>query len=161
MREIFNSYTLTELKKLATSYNKKVKIAGVSKMKKPELINELLKHEKHFKDLKAKPKATPKKTTQKLKKNKEPEYSAELKKLLNEYFGKFIKLREEGKLTDKNEKELDKAYSDKLVRLLKKNNVDITKDSYWFRGNKGFKKTLQIVLLKFKKIEDLPNYKKI
>jgi hypothetical protein len=52
MREIFESYPLVELRKLATSYNKNVKITRVSTLKKAELINELMKHTQHFKDLK-------------------------------------------------------------------------------------------------------------
>lgn len=74
MRDIFNSYTLTELRKIATGYNKNVKITGVHKKNKTELINELMKHTQHFKSLKmkdkkpkrplkeVKPKITPKPT---------------------------------------------------------------------------------------------------
>lgn len=56
MRDIFNSYTLTELRKIASGYNKNVKIAGIHKKNKTELINELMKHTQHFKSLKMKDK---------------------------------------------------------------------------------------------------------
>ena len=48
MRDIFESYPLYKLRKLATNYNKNVKISGVHKMKKVELIDELMKHTEHF-----------------------------------------------------------------------------------------------------------------
>lgn len=53
-KEIFNSYNVSELRKFASGYNRNVKIAGASKMKKDALINELLKHKQHFKDVKMK-----------------------------------------------------------------------------------------------------------
>lgn len=54
MRDIFNSYNVGELRKFATSYNKNVKITGVAKMKKNELVEALMKHTQFFKDVKKK-----------------------------------------------------------------------------------------------------------
>lgn len=54
MKEIFETYNLSELRKFARQYNKAVKIAGASKMSKDELISALLKHKKFFKDIKKK-----------------------------------------------------------------------------------------------------------
>lgn len=54
MRDIFETYSISELRKLASGYNKNVKIAGASKMTKPDLITELMKHTQFFKDVKKK-----------------------------------------------------------------------------------------------------------
>lgn len=54
MKVIFESYNVAELRKFASSYNKDVKIVGASKMKKADLINELMKHKDKFKNLKTK-----------------------------------------------------------------------------------------------------------
>lgn len=56
MRDILNTYNLTELRKIASSYNRKVKISGVWKMGKAQLIEELMKFEEHIKDIKPKEK---------------------------------------------------------------------------------------------------------
>ena len=64
MRDIFNSYNVTELRRLAVERNKKVKIAGVAKMKKEDLVEALKKHKEHFKDLKMKPKISERKQRQ-------------------------------------------------------------------------------------------------
>lgn len=101
MREIFNSYTLTELRKIAVEYNKNVKISGVSKMKKEELINEMMKHQQHFKDLKPKPKKIVKSPEQK-KQDKKDEDERLNKKAYRKIVNEFVKPAKAEK--DENEK---------------------------------------------------------
>ena len=60
MRLIFESYTVPELRVLAREHNKQVKIAGINKMKKPELIEAMMKHQDKFKKVQMKVKSTPK-----------------------------------------------------------------------------------------------------
>jgi 2-phospho-L-lactate transferase/gluconeogenesis factor (CofD/UPF0052 family) len=57
MKDILNSYTVPELRVLARSHNKEVKIAGINKLKKPELIEAMMKHEDKFKKVQMKVKA--------------------------------------------------------------------------------------------------------
>lgn len=57
MRLIFESYTVPELRVLAREHNKQVKIAGINKMKKPELIEAMMKHQDKFKKVEMKVKA--------------------------------------------------------------------------------------------------------
>lgn len=105
MREIFNSYTLTELRKIAVQYNKNVKISGVSKMKKEELINEMMKHQQHFKDLKSKPKKIVKSPEQK-KQEKEDEDERLNKRAYRKIINDFVKPAK----AEKDEKEKLKKY---------------------------------------------------
>lgn len=60
MRLIFQSYTVPELRVLARQHNKEVKIAGINKMKKPELIEAMMKHQDKFKKVQMKGKAVKK-----------------------------------------------------------------------------------------------------
>lgn len=96
MKEIFNSYNVSELRKLASGYNKKVKIVGASKMKKPELVEALLKHKEHFKDLKMKEVKKPTKPTTKptTKQTTKPQPKAKLteeqKKQKSSFFNKMV-----------------------------------------------------------------------
>lgn len=71
MRDIFNSYNVDELRKFATKYNKNVKIAGASKMKKNELVDALMKHTQFFKDVKKKSDTKPAEKKEPVK-NKKP-----------------------------------------------------------------------------------------
>ena len=56
MRAIFESYTLAELRKLARTHNKEMKITGVGTVKKKELIDKLMRWQNKFQDLPMSPK---------------------------------------------------------------------------------------------------------
>lgn len=73
MREIFETYNVLELRKIAMDYNKHTSIANVHKLNKNELINEMVKHSDHdfFKSLQSKTKA-PTKTAKKPRKKNSP-----------------------------------------------------------------------------------------
>jgi hypothetical protein len=98
MRDILNSYTVSELKKEVSKYNKKVSIRGISKMTKSELVNEMMKHQDIFNYLKKKqkapkpaPKPAPKKESKPAPAPKEDEsYPLPLKKLTPDKIKKFI-----------------------------------------------------------------------
>ena len=105
MRDIFNSYTLTELRKKATEHNKKMEIKGIQKMKKEELINELMKHQQHFTGLKAKPTKI-KKTPEQKKQEKKDETERLNKKAYRVIINDFVKPAK----AEKKEKEKLRKY---------------------------------------------------
>ena len=131
MREIFNSFTLDELRKLGSKYNKSVKIAGISKMKKVELINELMKYQTYFKDLKKKEVKPKKKEEVKPKEKEEPKEEQKKEK------PKFMILKEEiddllkqlKKKYEKNKPKLDKMTRVKYRNAIKRQNSKILDDS--------------------------------
>ena len=59
LKETLNTYSLSELKKMVSAYNKKVKIGPYTQMKKAELINLMTsdKHRAEFSSVKPKSKA--------------------------------------------------------------------------------------------------------
>ena len=131
MREIFNSFTLDELRKLGSKYNKSVKIAGISKMKKVELINELMKYQTYFKDLKKKEVKPKKKEEVKPKEKEEPKEEQKKEK------PKFMILKEEiddllkqlKKKYEKNKPKLDKMTRVKYRNAIKRQNSKFLDDS--------------------------------
>jgi hypothetical protein len=60
LKETLNTYSLSELKKMVSAYNKKVKIGPYTQMKKAELINLMTsdKHRAEFSSVKPKSKAS-------------------------------------------------------------------------------------------------------
>jgi len=147
MREIFNSFTLDELRKLGSKYNKSVKIAGISKMKKVELINELMKYQTYFKDLKKKEVKPKKKEEVKPKKKEEvkpkkkeevkPKEKEEPKEEQKKEKPKFMILKEEiddllkqlKKKYEKNKPKLDKMTRVKYRNAIKRQNSKFLDDS--------------------------------
>jgi len=124
MKEIFDSYNVYELRKFASSYNKNVKITGASKMKKPQLIDALLKHKEHFKDLKMKDVKIPlsvKKDEVKAKTTEKPEVKKDVKKDDEKEDKKNLLGKEKNKLlTDLNIKYARQSI-DNIIRILNEN----------------------------------------
>ena len=83
MRAIFQSYTVAELRKLARTHNKEMKIAGVGNLKKRDLIDKLMRFQHKFQELPISNKGKErdlKKHQEKLKLLNDPKYIARKKK---------------------------------------------------------------------------------
>ena len=168
MRLIFESYTVPELRVLAREHNKQVKIAGINKMKKPELIEAMMKHQDKFKKVQMKGKAKVvkpvkkeemtaeekrKKKLENLKKKRNEKVAqtnnikTDLLIIMNKYYGSMVKLENmvlNNKIIDES-KEYEQIYEDNrdnydedLMDLFKKYKLQRDRESEFFESNNGY-----------------------